>query len=387
MRTFASLLTTLVLSACDPAPAAGPDTGPDDPPADDRPTTHELTLPARYAATHDELLYAQLDGAQAVAEAELSYALADAYPSRVTITPESAYVLAPECQAQPGPVVWHTIAEVEGDAAGLELVDGALSVELRDEGTVSALLQGDVSEQACDLADAPVTTIPLQHRVVIHVHRPTGFVIETLHQQLGDCPDTVILPVGVPLWRPTAQPLDAEGKPFAAFNAPTPVAITLRSSGALTTHAKYLTAEPGTVSLTVDTPLPVHGLDAFEVIGPAALTSVDAALYLQKAAAKGTVLEPIAAGKSYALFFPEMRNTVDLRVDAAATARGPLCANIPAAWFASTTATPERCAATAGDPDATGLIPVADIRGPGECRLEVTMPGTTFAWSTRFSIL
>lgn len=387
MRTFASLLTTLVLSACDPAPATGPDDPPADPPVDDRPATHELTLPAKYAATHDDLLYAELDGDQAIAGVELSYALADAYPSRVTITPESAYVLAPECQAQPGPVVWRTIAELEGDAARLELVDGALSLELRAEGTVSALLEGDVTEQACDLADAPVTTVPLQHRVVIHVHRPTGFVIETFHQQLGDCPDTVILPAGVPLWAPTALPLDAKGKPFAALNAPAPVAITLRSSGALTSDDIYLTAEPGAVSLTVDTPLPVHGLDAFDVIGPAALTSVDAALYLQKAAAKGTVLEPITAGESYALFFPDLRNTVDLRVDAAATARGPLCANIPAAWFTATTATPERCTATAGDPDATGLIPVADIRGPGECRLEVTMPGTAFAWSTRFSTL
>lgn len=400
MRTFASLLATLALTACDPTPVADPGAGPDDPPIDvppadepppdEPPTTHELTLPAKYVAAHEAFLYAEIDGDHAVAETELIYALADNYPSRITLTAEGGYLLASECSSDPGPVVWRSISDIKGDAATLELIDGAVTIDLRAEGNVSFLLTGDITEQTCTLADVPVTSVPLQHRVTLAVHRPAGFAIETFHQLLKDCPDTVVLPAGVPLWAPVARPLDARFKPFAAQNAPAPIAITLRSDGHITADAEsvYLTAEPGSVELSFATTLPVRGLQAFTVIGPAALSSVDATLYLQKSAAKGTVLEPITDGSSYSLFFPDQPNTVDIRVHTADTTHGDLCAHIPATWFTSASATPEQCTATAGDPDeteATDLIQLATIRSPGECRLEVSIPGTEFTWSTNFT--
>ncbi|MBL8971486.1 MAG: hypothetical protein JNK56_12935 [Myxococcales bacterium] len=398
MRTHPSLVLALVLAACDPGP--GPDLGdePDAPDAPDAPDTsaprapggaplHTLELPAVLAASHELLLYTDLDGDHASVATELHYGLHASYPRAVTVLPGTGLILAPECQPRPGDVVWHTLTELDGDAAGLTLAAGALAVDLRAEGTVTALLTGELQGQSCTLPGGLVTTVPLAQRIVLRVDQVAGFTVEQFHQQLGDCPDRVVLPADAPLWAPTARPFNARAELFAPINAPTPVGITLRSPGALTAGADpwQLIAQPGVVTIAVDTTLPVRGLGSFTVIGPDALTSVAAALYLKTSASKGTVSEPIADGGSYPLFFPDQPNTVELHVDAATSELGKLCANLPAAWFAVSTTTPARCdAPAASDDPLTSFIPIARIRAPGECRLAVQIPGTTHRWTTHF---
>ncbi|MDC0745315.1 hypothetical protein [Polyangium mundeleinium] len=387
MRSLALLVLGLALAACadSPAPdAAAPSPGPGAP-------VHTLTLPASYASSSDVVAYADLAKGQAKEETELTYALAEGYPRDVTLVAKGGFVLSSECSISPGQVVWQSITDVQGTAAGVDLVGGALAIELREEGTVTVLLEGEITGQHCPSEDgSTATVVPLQHRLVLHVERVAGFVVEQLHQQLADCWNTMVLPSDAPLWAPTARPLDATGKPFSPVNAPAPVALTLRSNGDLTPGpgSTDLTAGPGTVTVSVDTTLPVQGMQAFEVVGPDALTSVEASFYLRKAALKGNVSEPIEEGTSYSLFLPEESNGVDLHVDAAMTTLGKLCANMPQAWFASASSTPAQCEASVGavEPFASSILPVAAIGDAGECRLSVTIPGTAQRWTTRFSI-
>ncbi len=399
MRSLASLVTIIALTACEAPPAAEPTeptepTEPAEPERDESPdllsAAHELTLPASYASSHEVIVYAELEGESTTVLTELSYGLADGYPRRVEISAGNGFILDDACRLEPGTVVWRSIADVQGTAASLDLVGGALTVELREEGTVTALLAGEIAATDCTFGDEPaVTTVPLQHRIVLRVARVEGFVVEQFHQVLADCWDAMVLPSDALLWAPSARPLDGAGQPFAPLNAPSPVTITLRSDGALTPadEAGQFWAGPGEVAVSVDTPLPVHGLQAFDVVGPDALTAVEAALYLQKTASKGTVVERIEDGMSYRVFFPELRNTVDVRVDSAMTTHGKLCANVPGSWFASSSATPEQCAAGPVEPEEfwSGQVPIATIRAEGECRLQVTIPGTAHEWNTQFT--
>ncbi|MFY0540524.1 hypothetical protein [Nannocystis pusilla] len=140
------------------------------------------------------------------------------------------------------------------------------------------------------------------------------------------------------------------------------------------------------MAIDVATTLPVRGLTSFTVVGPEALTSVDAALHLTRAAAKGSISEPIEPDMSYALFFPDQRNSVELRVLAASTELGKLCADPPAAWFVSTSTTPGQCTApAASDDEFTSFIPVARVVTAGECRLDVELPGTLTAGRPGFA--
>ncbi|MRG96301.1 hypothetical protein [Polyangium spumosum] len=381
MRRFLPFVFALALAACADEPAPG-SVAP----------VHTLTLPAAYTSSSEVLVFAAVEDGRASDEAELTYGLLEGYPREVTLVPRHGYVVLPACQMlEPGPVVWQSIADVQGTAAAVELVDGALAVELREEGTVTVLLEGEISGQHCTSADGSIATmLPLQHRIVLHVERVTGFVVEQIHQQRAGCEDTVVLPSGAPFWAPTARPLDATGEPFSPTNAPAPVALTLQSDGGLSHGPSdpLLIAGPGAVTVSAETTLPVQGLSAFEVVGPDALTSVEASLYLRKVASKGNVSELIEEGASYTLFYPEEQNGVDLHVEAATTTHGALCANVPGAWFVSASSTPAQCEGSVGidEPFSSTTIPVATIGAPGECRLSVTIPGTAEGWTTRFSV-
>ncbi|MDI1435307.1 hypothetical protein [Polyangium sorediatum] len=389
MRPFAPLMLMfgLALAACadNPAPSAA------EPPPGPAAPVHTLTLPASYASSSKVDAYAEFANGLAKEETELTYGLSEGYPRDVTLVAKNGFVLSSDCSISPGQVVWQSIADVQGTAAMVALVDGALAIELHEEGTVTVLLEGEITEQHCPSGDGSMATaVPLQHRLVLHVKPVAGFVIEQFDQRLADCWDTLVLPSDAPLWAPTARPLDAMENPFSPVNAPAPVALTLRSHGDLTSGpgSTYLTAGPGTVTVSVDTTLPVQGMQVFEVVGPDALTSVEASFFLRKAALKGNVSEPIEEGTSYTLFLPEESNGVDLHVDAAMTTHGKLCANMPESWFASSSSTPAQCEASVGgvEPFASSIMPVAAIGDPGECRLSVTIPGTTQRWTTRFSI-
>jgi hypothetical protein len=392
MRTIISMATCVALTACVTGPGdLEPDgttseetTAVDEPTGEPGPVVHELTLPVRHAASHAFTLYAEREGDQAIGLTELSYGLLDGYPRRVEVVTEGGFVLAQDCELRPGEVIWSAITEVEGTAAKLTLEDGALGVELLAEGAVSAVLTGVITELDCALEDQSVVhALPLRHRIELKVREVAGFEVEQFHQVLADCWDAVVLPSDALLWAPIARPVDANGAVFAAINAPTPVTITLRSQGGLraSTDGQF-TAGPGAVDIAVATELPVRGLEKFTVVGPEALTAVEAALVLQKAAAKGSIVEPIEVGGSHEIFFPEMSNTVEVRVDSAMTGLGELCAKVPAGWFAAKSATPAMC--VAGIEGDMGAVSVARIEAAGECRLEVWMPGTDHAWATRF---
>lgn len=394
MRGFAVLC--VVLAACDPVPAASPESpgeGQESPPGpqgagqEPRPGSQGETLiwPAVVAAEHSLLVYAELEAGEARLTSELALGLAAGYPARLTVAADDGFVISPGCALRPGAVVWDAIAGVEGTAAEARLVDGALVLTAVGEGTAAVTLVGEIADQACDDA-GPAGPIRLRHEVVVRVRRVAGFVVETFHQHADGCTDAVVLPADAALWAPTARPVDPQGEAFAAINAPVPVTLTLRSDGALAAgEAGMFSAGVGEVTVLADTELPVAGLRAFTVVGPDALVDVDAALYLQRTAAKGTASEQIVDGGEYRLFFPEERNTVDVRVAAATTTRGPLCAGVPGGWFAATSETPTRCAAIAGEAELDGQVSVAEIRGFGECRVAVTIPGAAVAaWSTWF---
>lgn len=383
MRNLTSLVLGAFLAACGP-PATMPDV-PSLPPT----PAHELTLPAIYASSYEADLYARFDGTVAAAESTLSYGLSADYPQAGTVATPRGYALAKQCEVLLGGVVWRSLGEVQGTAAKLDLRDGALAVTLREEGTVSALLEGELTRQRCTLADGTIkTAVPLRHRVILQVRRVAGFVVEQKHQRLHGCGDVVVLPAGAPLWAPAVHPLDADGRLFEAVNAPAPATLTLRADGDLWLDGSLtrLRASPGTVAVTVATALPVQGLRAFTVVGPEALTAVTAAFYLRKAVSKGAISERIEEGRTYQLFFPEQSNWVDIQVDAATTPLGKLCANLPGTWLAATSATPAQCMAGvySGEEPAIATA-VAAIASLGECRLDVSLPGTSLRWTTRFS--
>lgn len=381
MRALASFVAIIALTACGTAPGSP---GPGEPSSG-----HTLTLPAEHTSAREIIVYADREGDGATEETELDYALGDDYPARVTLSPKEGYVLGKGCKTQLGAVLWKSVTKVEGTAAKLSLDQGVLALDLQEEGEVSAILEGEMVNQHCTSAGGVVvTTVPLTHRMVLRIHRIGGFAVEMFHQTLASCWDAVVLPAGAPLWAPKASPIDRMGQRFEAENAPAPVAITLESEGALTLDATgRLSAEPGTASVSLDTTLPVEGLRSFVVVASDALTDVQATLYLRKAAAKGSISEIIEEGETYSIFFPDMSNGVELHVDAAMTDRGRLCDNVPASWFATTSATPDQCLAGAGaDDEWSSFVSVASIRAPGECRLEVTIPRTSQTWATRFSI-
>ncbi|APR79858.1 Hypothetical protein A7982_05205 [Minicystis rosea] len=390
MRTLASFAwfaLGIALTACGTAPREPepqPEPEPEVPSSD-----HTLTIPASFASSREVIAYAKLDQGSAIELTELDYGLHESFPTHITLSSKGGYVLAKECETRFTTMVWKSITEVKGDAAEIHLDQGSLSVDLREEGDVSVLVEGEIVDQACSLGDGPVvTTIPLRHRITLHVHRVAGFVVEQFQQVARSCWDSLVLPSGAPLWAPTAKPRDAEGQRFDAANAPVPVTLTMRSKGMLSPWGgQYFMAEAGTVSVSADTTLPVSGLASFEVVGPETLTSVDATLHLHRTAAKGSVSNPIEEGMTYQLFYPDMSNGVAVHVDAAMTDRGKLCENVPSSWFSSTSATPSQCETGKNSEDALpeGFPWVASIRAAGECRLEVTIPGTNQKWTTKFS--
>lgn len=360
-------------------------------PSDAPAAGHQLTLPIRYASSHELTIYHRVQPDLPIGMTELSYGLADGYPQKVRIAAKGI-ALSPECEARLGEVVWSKLVDVKGTAARLSLTAGWIDVELLAEGAVSATLEGEILGQECAPKDKPaVNSVKLFHRVVLQVDRVAGFVVDQPNQQLNDCQDQLVLPSRVPLRAPVAHPLNAAGRRFDPRNAPSAAPIVLRSTGAwIAADPGELMADPGMVSVSVDTQLPVQGLRSFRIAGPESLTTVPITLYLEHALSKGSMRERIQEGMTYKLRFPEQRNSVSIEVSPAMTEFGKLCANLPPTWFAATSSTPEQCAprATGASADAETFplnpFPIATIGSLGECRLEVTLPGSGFRWTTRF---
>ena len=364
MRT---LILAVALISCAPPPV----------PPEPKPT--ELILPVEHATDVPLQMYVRTNGEW---DTSITYALGDDHPTSLTITPSPEVYVIQGCSVPKGTATWSRLSNLQGGGASLSLANGVLSVTLLFEGTVTALLEGQATGIDCN----GVTSLPLQHTLTIRVARISSFVVDQLHQRWPGCEQSVVIPAGVEAWIPQAHPLDASGQRFEAANAPKPAAITLRSTGGLSRTAESweLTAEAGHVELGFDTDKPVAGLKSFEVVGPEALTRVDAQLFLRKAAAKGSVSEQLTDGESYLLWYPEQENLVDLQVNDATTTAGKLCMPIPVEWLAAISSTPAQCGPAGGEQYGGGL-PVAKILSPGECRLEVTIPSTSHRWATSFT--
>lgn len=379
----AVLLTVAFASACG-GPAVVPSVKPEP-----GPRVSELAYPARTATHVHTDVYARLEGTQAVHETEVSYALGEGYPAHLTLSPTGiVYIAWPGCSSMTPTVAgWTSLGQVTGDAATLTLTEGLLTVDLLREGTVTAVLEGEVTGPGCKVDGVLVTTLALRHRLTVRVRRIHGLQLEHPSRYWPGCDTgTMTVVTGAELAAPTAHPVDFEGALFAAANAPQPVALTLRASEGLiaTTMSHWRYLGTGRVTIEAATPLPLTGVRAFEVVGRDALTRVDAALYLSRTASKGGVSTLIEEGASYRLFFPDEPNTVSLLTDQVTTTAGPLCGWIPGDWYAAATETPAQCAVRAAEPDALsgGMI---GIVGAGECRMSVTIPGTAFAWRAAFS--
>ena len=386
MNPRALVVLFVALTGCGVPPVAMPVPEPVPQPVAD------LVVPAELAAQGAVSIYAQLDGGAAVFASEQSYVLGDGYPSQVTLAPTGlVYVAAAGCSyAVPPTAHWYTLSEVTGDAATLVLDGGTLTVSLQHEGTVTALLEGELIGARCEVGGVTRGTYPLRHRLTLRVHRVASFVVEHTHQLWPGCNGaTLVAPAGIELSFPRVHPVDVAGVELRAANAPRPVALRLRSpadSLVGTDTGWRFTAEKGKVEVVVDTTLPVRGLQAFELVAPSSLSSLEASLQLTRTASKGSVSLPIEDGKSYRVFFPDEPNTVDVKVGAVVTALGPLCAPVPAAWFAATTSTPGQCVTPVrGMAASSAWTPVASIVSAGECRVEVTVPGTAHRWAASFS--
>ncbi len=387
MRPLASLVSlALVACAADPAtdsaapPASAPPTTTSPPPA----TVHEVTVPAQTTTSHDgDTLFGSVVDQRLLVSNELTYALGDDYPRKVTVAAPRV-CLGKACTPVYWPR-WTAITHQEGDAAkvDLDVATGRLTLELLAEGTVTLLVEGTVTGEAA-------TTSRLE--LVLHVTRVAGFVIEQRDQLTYACPDTLVLPADAPWDAPTVSCLDAADEPFYAANAPVPAAVTVRSEGTLAlAGAGQLAAAAGRVTLAIDTALPVRGLRSFEVVGPETVTSAQTSFYLNRAietmGSSGSQWAPIVEGTSYPIPVPGRRNTVAMMPGVATTTRGPLCAPIPIRWFASSTSTPEQCAArgSLGALDGEDTFTIGTVLAPGECQLAVTIPGTSQRWTTRFT--
>ena len=350
------------------------------------PVEPALVFPAEHAASNEITAYAEFDAGQATELTELTYALGDEYPRDVVLQPTGGYVMGDGCRLDYGTLTWTSLISVEGTAANVRLEGGQLQVGLVAEGTVSVLLAGAVDKQNCTAVDgSSLTTVPLQHRLTMRVHRAVSVLVDQLYQGRPGCETQVVLPANSALWVPSAHLVNAAGQQFSAFNAPNPLEVTLRSNGTtLTVSEGEMLASPGQVSISVKTSLPVRGLSSFEVVGPETVSSVQAELFLRKAASKGNVSERLVDDQSYLLWNPDEFNSVDVRVSAVQTSQGRLCAPVPSGWFQAVSATPAQCAPFFDGEPWSADVAVAKILDAGECRLEITMPGTTQRWATRF---
>lgn len=378
---FIIALAGSLVTACAPPPK--------DPitPAPEKPTPAlvELGVPSRQLAKAELDIYAWLDAGVATMETDLSYALGDGYPEALTLTPGQTVYVVNGCTLTIGTASWSNLTAVQGTAATLTLAANALSIDLREEGVVTAVLEGQLTGVSCMVEGNSVTSLPLRQAVTMRVRRVASFVVESLHQTRIGCEQKVVLPSAGTLWLPTVHPVDSAGERFEATNAEVPVAMTLRSTGGLSRVGEYaLEATQGHVDVSLDTTKPVQGLKDFEVVDPEALTTVQAALFLRKATAKGSVTEEIAEGGSHQLYFPDRENLVELQVEQAATHLGTLCATLPASWLSAVSTTPGQCVPASGEQFGSGL-PVVAILGLGRCEVEVTIAHTPHRWAAAFT--
>jgi hypothetical protein len=351
------------------------------------PSEHTLVVPAEHPTTTAIEGLVTFTGDRLNQKTELVYGLAEGYPRQVTITLGKSYVVKSGCQERFAQGSWTAITGRTGTAATVALVDGALTVELQEEGDGMVLVAGEIPGLPCGPEGEPGPAVVFEHLVELHVKRVAGLRLTHSTTGASACTDVLVLPSEHRLWLPQVLALDGAGQPFWPVNAKVPATLTLHSDGELAVGPEpwSFVAAAGAVAVEVDSSLSVEGLQRFDVVGPEALTSVQAELYLRRAVAKGDHSQIIENGKSYPVWFPDRSNGVDLRVETAMTTHGELCAKVPRGWFTVTSATPEQCAVKIEEDDAYAQgVTLATLQSLGECRLDVTVPGAPQRWTTSF---
>lgn len=369
-RTAVATLTALLV-ACGGRPDARPPVE-----AVDGGTggAHTLLVPARLERTyrHDwALLRGRADAGLAGTHA-VSFALGSGFPDEPVLT--FPQVLGTLTNTTPLRTRW-TQLTVEGDALTAQLsAEGDVQTRLLREGAARLVLGG--VGQPEDEREPPAD-VPLTLSVDVTVRHVASYVVRSFSQVLGGCPTRAVFPANG-VWLPVAIPRDGTGREFTVANASSPLPLELISTGPLgALSGQVLEIAAGHVDVRAQTSAPVDGLKSFEVIDSEDLTQATVTAHVVRAAAKGSISEPVTTGASYRLFFPEQPNTVELRVSDAQSRLGAVCGVVPAAWFLPVSETPSVCEAKPGG---------AVLRGVGECRLTLQAPGVAPGWSARFVV-
>lgn len=307
-------------------------------------------------------------------DSTVSYGLHPGYPTQVELT-ASKVIFPRQCGFNDTTTVtWSGVRVTSGEAVSVSFSNSKVQVALLKAGTAEVEIDGSMDGVDCRAG----SSLKLRHRLTLRVIPVAGFRLKSFGP-LGSCGDRPIVPAGVPLLLPQVMALSSSGDSF--FPANQEPAATLIAKGALLDAAP--TFGPGPVTLTVDTTLPVDGLQRFEAVDHTKVTDVQGKLVVHAQAAKGTVPMPLTEGADVRLF-TEQGNFVVLQVDSTMTTLGPLCAPPPASWFLTDSSTASVCSTPAKGTPFTG-IPLVNLDHQGTCRFETRVAGGPLRWSGSFT--
>lgn len=370
------LVMVAVLAACSapPPPMASP---------------NARTWPARGESAPTVQLFTELgNGGVAAGPFTLELTLDAAFPRELVVKPAEPAFITRACEngLRHGTARWASVTDVQGDAATLSVVDGALHVKLSHAGVMSARVEGAITGSGCEYLGEVLRSVPTWHLVTVKVSGISGFEVTHLEQR-SDCHDKVVVASGRALQLPTVTALDDDGAKFYPVNAPRAVALTLRGQGEVNVDEdERVRLSPGRTAIELDTTLPVRGLDGLYAVDAPSVTAAELELGLVRTLIKGSDWLPLVDGETYRLPFPERDNTVSVRANRIETTEGRLCSQAGDDWFVATSQTPETCSPTVpGDVDAY-WPEVVKLTQAGECRATIGVRGTGLTRPTRFSV-
>jgi hypothetical protein len=316
-----------------------------------------------------------------VLSSERTYGLGSGFPTEVRLL-ASDWVYGLRCRTSPLTTMrWNAVRIHAGTAASLNLVEeGELRVSLLHDGDLVADIDGLV-----DGIDCPdgARSQPLRHRLSLHVRTVTAFRLAFSSIPCGPRP---IAPAGVPLWLPNVQAVDAKGEPFYPANRYPAAALTVRgailaSTGVLPT----VILAPGPVELSLDSPLPMLGIQGYDIVDHTAVTGITASLKISLEASKGSTSQPLVEGATVHLLRAGENNHVFLEVEEVRTSKGTLCGNAPTSWFLVDSSTQSVCSTPAAVRP-FGHIPLVSLNRPGRCQFEASLAGGSLRWAGAFTI-
>lgn len=339
-----------------------------------------VTRPMRVEANPKTIVYGEIynDGV-AVDEQRFDFALGDAYPRSLNVGVKPAYITRGcENGIKWGEERFLTLTDVTGDAAELSIIDGQLHVELKNEGTTSVLISGEIFNVACERSGVIETTIPSRHLATIRVSRVSKFTVT--HPER--CAGPMVVAAKLPTEFPTVTAHQSSGAYFEPMNAPEPVGITLR--GPVESDGNFVVLSRGKTLVELDTTLPREGLKDITAVEPSQVTNATIELGLVRQNLKGSEWLTLKDGDTHRLLMFDDRDVVEVRPERIDTTEGTLCTPPGTDWFLGSTTTPDFCVAVAPNPEIRWDT-VAKIIAPGECAMNVKLRDTNFAWNVKFT--